>query len=287
MIVYKLTSPSGKCYIGLSKGTLKARFKQHIQCRQRHKRNGKGYRGKGACPKLYYAFDKYAPETWAQEILFEDDNMDIIKQQEIAFIKQFDTITNGYNVLQGGQQGLAGHKLDDRHKNGIREAKLRYWQSEEGQKQREFQKEKYKGNLLSKGHTPRNKGIKNPFEITDDFRRKCSETNKGKILSMETRMKISTANKRKQRTPEQCAAQSARQKGRKQPESQKIKVAAALSKTYLITKPDGTTETITNLRQYCIVNGLHNGNMTSVAKGNLNHYKGYKCVQVLLPNGDA
>lgn len=54
----------------------------------------------------------------------------------------------------------------------------------------------------------------------------------------------------------------------------KAKNAAKRAKTFIITHADGREETVTNMAAYCRANGLHPGNMTSVAKGNLKHYKG-------------
>lgn len=49
------------------------------------------------------------------------------------------------------------------------------------------------------------------------------------------------------------------------------------SKEYIVTDPHGKIFIIKNLKQYCKDNNLNNGNMCSVAKGKLNHYKGWKC----------
>lgn len=52
------------------------------------------------------------------------------------------------------------------------------------------------------------------------------------------------------------------------------KAATNKAKTYIITHPDGNVETVTNMAQYCRERNLHPGNMSSVAKGSLKHYKG-------------
>lgn len=49
------------------------------------------------------------------------------------------------------------------------------------------------------------------------------------------------------------------------------------SKNYIVIDPSGNTIEVKNLKQFCIENNLHNGNMCSVAKGKLNHYKGWTC----------
>ena len=60
--------------------------------------------------------------------------------------------------------------------------------------------------------------------------------------------------------------------GKKQPQSQKDKVAKKLAKTYII---DG--QEITNLQKFCREHGLDQGNMTKVAQGILKSHKGYTC----------
>lgn len=51
-------------------------------------------------------------------------------------------------------------------------------------------------------------------------------------------------------------------RGKPRPESQKKSVAKALSKTWLITSPEGIQQTITNLRQFCRDNNLDQGNLS-------------------------
>jgi len=65
--------------------------------------------------------------------------------------------------------------------------------------------------------------------------------------------------------------------GRKQPQSQKDKVAAALSMDYIITYPNGNEISVTNLRQFSIKNNLDQGNLTKVAQGTAKQHKGFLC----------
>jgi|SRR6185503_17207279 len=59
-----------------------------------------------------------------------------------------------------------------------------------------------------------------------------------------------------------------RRKGSKSPNRQK---------EYIITNPQGECFRIKGLIDFCKENKLHAGNMVSVAKGNLNHYKHWLC----------
>ena len=73
-------------------------------------------------------------------------------------------------------------------------------------------------------------------------------------------------------TPEHIA--KTRRTGQKQPESQKIKVAEALSKEYIIEAPNGTKYNIKNLRKFAISKQLDQGNLTKVAQGKWMSHKG-------------
>ena len=95
----------------------------------------------------------------------------------------------------------------------------------------------------------------------------------GKKQSEYQKLRTSMANKGKKLTEEHKAKIVGT--GRKQPQSQKDKVAAALSKEYIITDPDGNEFEVTNLRKWCRNNDLDQGNMVRVANGKAKQHKGY------------
>jgi hypothetical protein len=49
---------------------------------------------------------------------------------------------------------------------------------------------------------------------------------------------------------------------------------------YKITFPDGHTEIVNNLRQFCKYNNLNSGNMNQVALGNFKQHKGFKATKL-------
>lgn len=57
----------------------------------------------------------------------------------------------------------------------------------------------------------------------------------------------------------------------------KIKSGPVKVYQWEITHPNGVKEIITNLKKYCRNNGLSQGNMVDVSKGNRSHHKGYLC----------
>ena len=62
--------------------------------------------------------------------------------------------------------------------------------------------------------------------------------------------------------------------GFKQPQSQKDTVSQKLSATWIVTSPYGDTQTITNLRKFCNVNNLDQGNLSR------GKHKGWKASKI-------
>ena len=86
-VVYCHTSPSGKKYIGMSKNV-----------KRRWEANGKNYK---TCTKFYNAIKKYGWENITHEILEENLTKEEAERLEEFYIKKFDTVNNGYNMLKG------------------------------------------------------------------------------------------------------------------------------------------------------------------------------------------
>lgn len=55
------------------------------------------------------------------------------------------------------------------------------------------------------------------------------------------------------------------------------KIADANSKTWIVTHPDGTEETVKNVEKFCREHNLHASSLRDVAKGKATQHKGYKC----------
>lgn len=148
--IYKITSPSGKVYIGQSR---------HILIRWRdHKRDKK------AKSKLFYSFRKHGANTHVFEIIHQlplDVEQRALDNYEQLYMDLYSSChVTLLNLRQAGSRG----KLSDEAKRKLSEA--------------------------LKGKTPWNKGIKtnlNPWNkgtvglvrFSDDTKRKISEANKG------------------------------------------------------------------------------------------------------------
>ncbi len=105
-VIYKISFPSGKCYIGQTKRDLTKRIKEHIK--------------RTDCVALDLAIKKYGPQSMEIEILLVINN-NFLDEYEIKFIDIFDTISpNGYNIRSGGSKGF--HNIESRER--MRQSKL-------------------------------------------------------------------------------------------------------------------------------------------------------------------
>lgn len=105
-IIYCLTSPSGKKYIGQTIRDFDKRFEEHCVRKE--------------CIILYNAIQKYGKDNFKKEILLECKNV-FLDKYEIKFINLYDTLyPNGYNIRTGGSNGLHC----DYSKEKMRQSKL-------------------------------------------------------------------------------------------------------------------------------------------------------------------
>ena len=106
-VIYKLTSPKGKCYVGQSWN-----YKHRWVCY-------KNLYVKGQV-KLERALKKYGPENFKYEIIDKTDNQETLDQKEIHYIKFFDCIKNGYNCKEGGGGGRHSEESKQRMRDAIK-----------------------------------------------------------------------------------------------------------------------------------------------------------------------
>ena len=97
-IIYVLTSPSGKQYVGQTRD-LKARMKSHKKSSRRERE---------AHLPLYRSIKKYGFETFNSEVVAGAPSQEELNQLEILWIAKLDSTKTGLNVLLGG----LGHKRE-------------------------------------------------------------------------------------------------------------------------------------------------------------------------------
>jgi group I intron endonuclease len=150
-----------KKYIGITKYSLEERFYQHIK---------RGF-------LLTEAIKKYGKEKFSIELIEEVESPERAYELEIFYIKKYNTKAPfGYNLTDGGD-GIFGWQPSDEYRKECSE------------RAKELHKNKKVG-MYGKKHN-------------DETKRKMSEASKGnknclgRILSEETKLKISTSNKGK------------------------------------------------------------------------------------------
>ncbi len=94
MIIYKLTCPNQKSYIGLTVD-FDRRLKEHIL----------------SSTPIGKALREHGVENFEISILIESDNPGLIKLKEKEYIDSFNTVSNGYNRRSGGGGKNAGCAL--------------------------------------------------------------------------------------------------------------------------------------------------------------------------------
>lgn len=149
--VYKLTFPNNKMYIGIT-NNFKHRMSQH---KSNKKKN-----------KLTNAIKKYGFDNCKKEILICCLTKEKACEFEINFIKQFDSIKNGYNITEGGEiSPILTPSVYEKLKRTVktkksieirRHASLKSWNNKERraliskQTKLRFQNSEYKENVIKK-----------------------------------------------------------------------------------------------------------------------------------------
>lgn len=151
--IYKITSPSGKVYVGQSVD-VQERFAQ--------------YRG-GHCknqPKIFRSLNKYGIDNHTFEIIEECLEVQL-NDKEIHWIAYYNSVNEGLNCQHGG--------LNGRHSEETKK-KMSEWQMGIKKKPESIKKS-------ANGH----RGMK----FTDDALKRMSEAQKGRTHSDETKKKMS------------------------------------------------------------------------------------------------
>ena len=86
MVIYKLSFPNGKNYIGRTKNSFEQRLREH-----------KSRVGKVQHP-LFYAFAKYGWDNVTKEVIEEVSTHEQAVIRELYYIEKYDTLVNGYNL---------------------------------------------------------------------------------------------------------------------------------------------------------------------------------------------
>lgn len=182
-LIYKLTSPSGKIYVGQTIQSFERRFNRHVQDSKNPKHNN---------THLYKAFNKYGAENFSKDILsteiFDGDLLDILEMEWIAYYKSLGYKL--YNMTEGGQAFFGPRSYTDQYIKDLSERTTNQWK---------YNREKILNGIVESWKDPIKKSerlekrAKN--NISEKFRRRLSEVKRGEnsnfhILKEEQVIKI-------------------------------------------------------------------------------------------------
>lgn len=178
--IYKLTSPSGKIYIG-----------QTIDIKRRLKEYSKPSAAKSQ-PKLSNSFKKYGFNSFTIDILFKGEcTIDFLNDIEIYYVKKYDSVNNGLNLQHGGLNGLHSEYTKQKMSNSAKIIcsnkdyiynRNKHWI---GRKHKQESKEK-----MSK----KRKGIPLTAELAEKIRQRVIERGGKIVLNFETGIFYKSAN---------------------------------------------------------------------------------------------
>jgi len=113
--IYKLISPSEKCYIGQTININKrlSEYRTFHNCKNQS--------------KLFNAIKKYGFENFKHEIIetidfeLKSELQDKLNELEIDYISKYDSVKKGYNICYGGNQHRLGVKESEEQKQRKRD----------------------------------------------------------------------------------------------------------------------------------------------------------------------
>ena len=94
MVIYLLQFPNGKHYVGRTSNTPEQRWREH-----KHRAD------KGHQHPLYYAINKYGWDSVIKSVLVETTTHEELVTLELDYIKQYDSLANGYNLTLNTEIG--------------------------------------------------------------------------------------------------------------------------------------------------------------------------------------
>lgn len=195
MIIYKCTNKkTGKVYIGQTIKSLESRIVEHIKISKTKAKS-----------KFHKALLSYGVENFDWSILASANSKEELNTLEIRYINEYDSINFGYNMIEGGTGGYNEFAI---LKNKLKRGKK--WEeiyTLEGLKKMILIKEKcskilteYNKNLSKEEKIKRAKMANKRrselgYKHSDITKQKISNSNKGKIVTLEQRKKISEKTK--------------------------------------------------------------------------------------------
>lgn len=211
MVIYLITSPSGKQYVGQTTTSVEKRWKDHIR-----------QDVKGSCRALGNAIRKYGAENMRVETLEACESIEELNKRESYWIAELRTLSpNGYNLKTGGLNSLVSEETRERMKKAhlrenlssetrrkLSEANIKRWESKEAREKHSMTMKK----ALEGKTFPKREYVAR--EVSEETRKKMSSSQKRRWESSALREQYSRAAKeRTRKNPEKIeVANRARRK---------------------------------------------------------------------------
>jgi group I intron endonuclease len=118
VVVYKITNLiNGKVYIGQTIQSLKKRWRDHCH-------------PNSDCSKLARAIQKYGKENFTIEEIENCSDMDSLNKAEEYWIKEHNSIENGYNILKKSFSEDIGRALKEKHARAFNVYKVKIFKKQ-------------------------------------------------------------------------------------------------------------------------------------------------------------
>lgn len=111
--IYKMTSPSNKVYIGITKNLSRRK--------SQHKQNAKNPSNRIKSRKIVQAIQKYGMDKMNFQCIATAFTQDDAKELERVLIEFYDSFTNGYNLTPGGDSITIKSNLNEKKVDEIRD----------------------------------------------------------------------------------------------------------------------------------------------------------------------
>jgi group I intron endonuclease len=170
--IYLITNlKNNKQYVGITKYSITERFYQHCK---------RGF-------ILTEAIQKYGEDNFFIELIEEVDSASRAYELEQYYIKEYNTkVPNGYNLTDGGD-GIFGWEVTNDYRKKCseiatqlhKEKKVGMYGKKHSQETIEKMKKSHKGKQYCLGR-----------RLSDETKNKIGNSNKGKVRSEETKLKI-------------------------------------------------------------------------------------------------
>lgn len=94
MLIYLLSFPNGKHYVGRTKNTLDQRLAEHKAAAKKQKQH-----------QLYYAINKYGWDSIEKSVLFIATTEEELILRELFYIQKYNSVKEGYNMTYNTEIG--------------------------------------------------------------------------------------------------------------------------------------------------------------------------------------